>query len=58
MQDSHTPVPADETTDPDQLRLVGTATLGLAERLAGRLDGHLARFAEHLREGLLQSLVE
>src|SRR5438093_1138411 len=31
MQDSHTPVPADETTDPDQLRLVGTATLGLAE---------------------------
>ena len=53
MQDSHTPVAADETTDPDQLRLVGTATLGLAERLAGRLDGHLARFAEHLREGLL-----
>jgi putative transposase len=53
MQDSHTPVPADETTDPDQLRLVGTATLGLAERLAGRLDGHLARFAEHMREGLL-----
>jgi hypothetical protein len=53
MQDSHTPVPADETTDPDQLRLVGTATLGLAERLAGRLDGHPARFAEHMREGLL-----
>src|SRR5215216_7217306 len=53
MQDSHTPLPADETTDPDQVRLVGTATLGLAERLAGRLDGHLARFAEHLREGLL-----
>ena len=50
MQDSHTPVPADETTDPDQLRLVGTATLGLAERLAGRLDGHLARFAEHMGE--------
>jgi len=53
MQDSHTPVPADEATDPDQLRLVGTATLGLAERLAGRLDGHLARFAEHMGEGLL-----
>jgi putative transposase len=54
MQDSHTPVAADETTtDPDRLRLVDTATLGLAERLAGRLDGHLARFAEHLREGLL-----
>ena len=42
MQDSHTPVAADETTDPDRLRLVDTATLGLAERLAGRLDGHLA----------------
>jgi putative transposase len=53
MQDSHTPVVADETTDPDRLRLVGTATLGLAERLAGRLDGHLARFVEHMREGLL-----
>jgi putative transposase len=53
MQDSHTPVAADETTDPDRLRLVDTATLGLAERLAGRLDGHLARFAEHMREGLL-----
>src|SRR5215216_5762701 len=53
MQDSHTPLPADETTDPDQVRLVGTATLGLAERLAGRLDGHLAQFVEHMREGLL-----
>ena len=53
MQDSLTPVAADETTDPDRLRLVDTATLGLAERLAGRLDGHLARFAEHMREGLL-----
>jgi hypothetical protein len=51
MQDWHTPVVADETTDPDRLRLVGTATLGLAERLAGRLDGHLAQFVEHLREG-------
>ena len=39
MQDSHTPVAADETTDPGRLRLVGTATLGLPERLAGRLDG-------------------
>ena len=54
MQDSHTPVPADETAaDRDRLRLVGTTTLGLGERLAGRLDGHLARFAEHMREGLL-----
>jgi putative transposase len=53
MQDSHTPVAADETADHDRLRLVSTATLGLAERLAGRLDGHLARFVEHMREGLL-----
>ena len=44
MQDSHTPVPADETADRDHLRLVPTTTLGLAGRLAGRLDGHLARF--------------
>jgi putative transposase len=58
MQDSHTPVPADETAaDRDRLRLVGTTTLGLAERLAGRLDGHLARFAEHMREGLLAASV-
>jgi hypothetical protein len=57
MQDSHTPAPADEAADPDRLRLVGTATLGLAERLAGRLDGHLARFAEHMREGLLAASV-
>ncbi len=27
------------------------------ERLAGRLDGHLARFAEHMREGLLAASV-
>jgi hypothetical protein len=53
MQDSHPPVAAAQTADGDRLRLVPTATLGLAERLAGRLDGHLARFAEHLREGLL-----
>jgi hypothetical protein len=52
MQASHTPVPADETAaDHDRLRLVPTTTLGLAERLAGRLDGHLARFAAHMREG-------
>jgi transposase-like protein len=57
MQDSHTPVLGDETTDPDRLRLVPTATLGLAERLAGRLDGHLARFAAHMREGLLAASV-
>jgi putative transposase len=53
MQDSHTSVPVDETADPDRPRLVPTTTLGLSERLAGRLDGHLARFVEHMREGLL-----
>jgi putative transposase len=57
MQDSHMPVAADETADPDRLRLVPTATLGVAERLADRLDGHLARFAEHMREGLLAASV-
>jgi putative transposase len=57
MQDSHTPVAADETADRDRLRLVPTTTLGLTERLAGRLDGHLARFAEHMREGLLAASV-
>jgi putative transposase len=57
MQDSHTPAAADETAALDRLRLVPTATLGLPERLAGRLDGHLARFAEHMREGLLAASV-
>jgi putative transposase len=56
MEGSHTPAPADEA-DCDRLRLVPTITLGLAERLAGRLDGHLVRFAEHMREGLLAASV-
>ena len=38
MQDSHTPAPADEAGDHDRLQLVPTATLGLAEQLAGRLE--------------------
>jgi putative transposase len=57
MQDSHTPTPTDEAADHDWLRLVPTTTLGLAERLGGRLDGHLTRFAEHMREGLLAASV-
>jgi putative transposase len=57
MEGSHTPAPADEAADHDRLRLVPTTTLGLAERLAGRLDRHLVRFAEHLREGLLAASV-
>ena len=57
MHHSHTPVATGETADRDLLRLVPAATLGLAERLAGRLDGHLARFAEHMGEGLLAASV-
>ena len=57
MQDSHTPTPTNEAADHDWLRLVPTTTLGLAERLGGRLDGHLTRFAEHMREGLLAASV-
>ena len=57
MQDSHGPAPPSETTDHDRLRLVPAATLGLTERLAGRLDGHLALFTQHMREGLLAASV-
>src|SRR5918999_421922 len=59
MQDSHMPIAAYETAaaDRDRPRLVPATTLGLAERLAGRLDGHLARFAQHIREGLLAASV-
>jgi putative transposase len=54
MQDSHTPVLADETAaDLGPPRLISTAAVGLPERLAGRLDEHLAAFVAHLREGLL-----
>jgi hypothetical protein len=53
MQDWHTFVVADETAAHDRLRPVPTATLGVSEQLAGRQDGHLARFAKHMREGLL-----
>jgi hypothetical protein len=35
------------------LTLVSSVESGLTERLAGRVDGHLAAFAEHMREGLL-----
>jgi hypothetical protein len=59
MQHSHTPAPSAETAaaDRDRLWLVGATALGLDERLAGRLDGHPARFAEHMREGLLAASV-
>jgi putative transposase len=41
------------SVDAAVLTLVSTSEAGLPERLAGRLDGHLERFAEHMREGLL-----
>jgi putative transposase len=54
MQDSHTPGSVEETPgDPGPLRLMSAATMGLPERLAGRVDEHLARFAAHMTEGLL-----
>jgi len=54
MQDSHTPVPADETAaDLGPPQLISTAAVGLPERLAGRLDEHLAAFVAHMRQGLL-----
>jgi putative transposase len=54
MQDSHTAASADETTaGPSPLQLVPAATMVLPERLAGRLDGHLAAFAAHMTQGLL-----
>jgi hypothetical protein len=58
MAGSHTPTSARDTSldppvDPSPLTLVSTAEHGLSARLAGRVDGHLATFAEHMREGLL-----
>ncbi len=54
MQDSHTPASADHSDVGSRpLTLAGAADKGLSGRLAGRVDEHLARFAEHMREGLL-----
>jgi putative transposase len=36
-----------------RLQLVSTGERGLPEQLAGAIDGHLATFADHVREGLL-----
>jgi transposase-like protein len=48
------PVSAGETAaESSPLRLAGAEALGLPERLAGRLDEHLAAFVAHLRQGLL-----
>ena len=58
MAGSHTPTSARDTSldppaDPSPLTLVSSVEHGLSARLAGRVDGHLATFAEHMREGLL-----
>ena len=54
MQDSHTAALIDETAaEPNPLRLVSAATMGLPEWLAGRADEHLAAFAAHMTQGLL-----
>lgn len=54
MAGSHTSVSAREMSpESSPLTLVSSQVGGLPEQLAGRVDGHLAAFAEHLREGLL-----
>jgi putative transposase len=54
MAGSHTSTSGCEMSpDPSSLTLVSSAVGGLPEQFAGRVDGHLARFAEHMREGLL-----
>ncbi|HSI93859.1 MAG TPA: IS256 family transposase [Jiangellaceae bacterium] len=59
MAGSHTPTSPRDTSlrdtslDRNPLTLVSSLESGLPERLAGRVDGHLATFAEHMREGLL-----
>lgn len=54
MAGSHTPTPEHHTpAESSPLTLASTVEHGLSERLAGRVDGHLATFAEHMREGLL-----
>lgn len=57
MQGSHTSASARQhhghDGDDRRLRLVSTAERGLPAQLADTIDGHLATFAEHVREGLL-----
>jgi hypothetical protein len=45
--------PRDTSLDSSALTLVSSLEHGLPERLAGRVDGHLTKLAEHMREGLL-----
>ncbi|CAN5881941.1 IS256-like element ISRba9 family transposase [soil metagenome] len=54
MAGSHTSTSAGDTVDESGgLQLVSTVDRGLPAQLAGLIDGHLATFAEHVREGLL-----
>ena len=54
MPGSHTPTSACHPQEPDRaLQLVSSVSHGLPEQLAGAIDGHLATFAEHVKEGLL-----
>ncbi len=55
MSGSHTPaaVRHHHNDDDRRLQLVSTAERGLPAELAGAIDGHLATFAAHVREGLL-----
>jgi putative transposase len=54
MSGSHTSAAARHHDDGDRrLQLVSTAERGLPAQLAGAIDGHLATFAAHVREGLL-----
>ncbi len=58
MPCSHATPCADQPgRDPGHLKLLTSGARGLPEGLAARVDGHLARFAEHLREGLLAASV-
>jgi len=54
MSGSHTPASARHHHDDDRrLQLVSSAEQWLPGQLAGAIDGHLATFAAHVREGLL-----
>ncbi len=58
MPYSHATPRADQPgRDLGRLKLLASGTRGLPEGLVARVDGHLARVAEHLREGLLAASV-
>jgi len=54
MPGLHTSTSAGHNDGEDRrLQLVSSVSHGLPEQLAGAIDGHLATFAEHVKEGLL-----